>query len=147
MSLLFNSFTNALENPLSTLVIILLGLIIIWIIISLPVYIAAKVVTGGKASLFAAMGATILGPIIYILTMYISSIFISSIFGVGVAPLSLILAFLAWLAIYKSAFSTGWLGAFAIAILAVIIFVIISSIIVALIGVPDSTRFFDLNTF
>jgi hypothetical protein len=105
------------------------------------------VVTGGKASLSAAMGATILGPIIYIITMVFSSIFISSILGASATPLSLILAFLAWLAIYKSAFSTGWLGAFAIAILAVIIFVIMSSIIVTLMGISDSTKFFDMASF
>ncbi len=111
---------------LADIVIILIAIVIIWIIISLPVYFSAKVVTGGKASLGAAMGATLLGPIVYVLTFIATSVLLRILLGGGVGLLALIFAFLAWLAVYKAAFATGWLGALAITVISVIIYLVLA---------------------
>ncbi len=129
------------------LVVVLVGLIIIWAVLSLPVYVAAKLVTGGKATLLAAMGATLLGPIVYFITVILIAFSLGAIIGFAAAPLALVIAFIAWLAVYKSVFSTGWLGAFLIAIIAAIVFVIIALIITALLGPAVPNGFFDVKSF
>ncbi len=129
------------------LIVVLIGLFIIWAVLSLPVYIAAKVVTGGRATLLAAMGATLLGPIVYFITAVLVVLFLGTVIGLAAAPVALIIAFIAWLAVNKSVFATGWLGAFLIAIIATIMFVIISFIITALLGPAVPNRFFDVRSF
>jgi hypothetical protein len=148
MSSLPNLLATGLdETSFTSFIIILVGLIILWGLISIPIYIAAKVVTGGKASFPAAMGATLLGPIVYSLTMLFASFFLSAVIGLALGPLALAIAFIAWLAVYKSSFSTGWLGALFIAILAAIIFAIISLFVVSILGNTVPGRFFDLASF
>jgi hypothetical protein len=113
----------------------------IWYL-QIPVWIAAKAITGGKASIGSAMAATVLGPIVYALVLIVSSFFLSALIGEFSGTLALILAFLAWLYIYKSIFKTGWLGALGIAILAVLVFIIISIIISILFAFPIPIGFF-----
>jgi len=114
---------------LFSLIVVLAVLIILWIVVSIPVYIAAKAVTGGKAGLGQAMIATLLGPIVFALVQYIAISFLGFL-GVGsVSLLALVLAFIAWLWVYKSSFHTGWLQAFGIALLAIVVFFVLSLII------------------
>ncbi len=125
---------------------ILIALIIIWIIISLPVYLAAKIVKGPKATLGRAMVATLLGPIIFVLVIGFSSVLLAEL-GVASFFLPVAIAFLAFLGVYKSLFKTGWLGAFGIAIVATVIlavaFLILSSSLLSSIPFPieDIARF------
>jgi hypothetical protein len=56
--------------------------------------------------------------------------------------IALILAFIGWIWVYKASFKTGWLGGIAIAILAVIIFAVISIIFGALFGLVVPAPFF-----
>ncbi len=135
------------EISFANTIIIIVSLIIIWGIVSIPVYIAAKMVAGRKATFLAAMGATLIGPIVYSMTMLIVSFFLAAALNVVSAPLALIVAFIAWLAVYKSAFSTGWFRALLIAILSAIIFSIISLFVVAMLGNTVPGRFFDLMSF
>jgi hypothetical protein len=121
------SGTNLLD-----LLIIIIGLVILWIIVSIPVYIAGKIVTAGKSTFGEAMLATLFGPVVYAIVLIGVSFFLSTIIGSGAYVLALILALIAWIGVYKSTFRTGWLGAIAIAILAIIIFWIIGLIIAAL---------------
>lgn len=114
---------------LADVVVILVAIIVFWIIISLPIYFSAKVVTGGKASLGAAMGATVAGPIVYVLTFIATSFLFRAFLGGGLGLVALMFAFLAWLAVYKTAFQTGWLGALAITIIAVLIYVVLAVIL------------------
>lgn len=113
---------------------IILILILIWIIISIPVYIAAKIVTGGKATFGQAMLATLLGPIVYVLVLSLTSIFLGFLVGPYAFLLALILAFIAWLGVYKSSFNTGWLQALGIALLAIVILFILSLILAIIFG-------------
>jgi hypothetical protein len=52
------------------------------------------------------------------------------------------LAFVGWIWVYKASFKTGWLGGIGIAVLAVIIFVVISIILGALFGLVVPAPFF-----
>ncbi|NIM46035.1 MAG: hypothetical protein GTO54_10495 [Nitrososphaeria archaeon] len=117
------------------LFIFLIGLIILWAIVSIPVYLSAKIVTGGRASFGGAMGATLLGPLVYFIVLFGVSFFLGSVIGGSSFVWALILAFLAWVAVFKSVFETGWLGALGIAILAVVIFIILSIMLGLLFGV------------
>lgn len=109
----------------------LLGL---WIIVSIPVYVAARVVTGGVARFTQAMGATILGPAAYLAVVAVSTAILGSIVG-GIATLpAVILALLVWLWIYKVSFKIGWLAAIGIAVLAIIVFIVASFVVVFAMG-------------
>jgi len=124
------------------LLILIVGLVILWIIVSIPVYIAGKIVTAGKSTFGEAMLATLFGPIVYVIVLVGVSFFLGAIFGNGAYIFALILALVAWVAVYKSTFRTGWLGAIAIGILAAIIFTIIGLIIAALFGTTIPGPFF-----
>ncbi len=113
------------------LIVSLIVLIILWIIISIPVYIAGKVVAGPNATIGRAMGATLLGPIVFTIVLVLGRIVLGSVAGLTI--LALIVAFFAWLWVYKELFRTGWLGALGIAILSVITTIIIVAIL-AVIG-------------
>ncbi|HML03870.1 MAG TPA: hypothetical protein VK487_10945 [Candidatus Bathyarchaeia archaeon] len=124
------------------LLIIVIALIILWVIISIPAYIAGKIVTAGKSTFGEAMLATLFGPIVYAIVLLGVSFFLGTIIGSAAYVLALILALIAWVWVYKATFRTGWLGGIAIAILAFIIFVIIGAIIAALFGVTIPSHFF-----
>ncbi len=124
------------------LLLIIVGVIILWIIVSIPVYIAGKIVTSGESSLGDAMIATLFGPIVYAITLFVVDYFLGPLIGSGAYVLALIFAFIAWVWVFKASFKTTWLGALAIAILAVLVFAAISIIFGALLGVVVPAPFF-----
>jgi hypothetical protein len=116
----------------------LIALIILWIVVSIPVWLAGKAVTGGKASFGDALLATLAGPIVYFVVVFLVGFFLGSsalIFGY-------ILALIAWIWVFKASFQTGWLKAILIAILAWVIFIVLSIIIGALFGIAYPAPFF-----
>jgi len=127
---------------LLSLLATIIGLIILWIIVSIPVWLAGKAVTGGKATFGDAMIATLFGPIVYAVTLFIVGYFLGALIGSSAYIIALILALIAWIWVYKSSFRTSWLGGIAIAILAWIIFVVISIILGALFGIIVPHTFF-----
>ncbi len=122
---------------LAQLLIAIIALIIGWVIISIPLWLAAKVLTGGQATMGEAMLGMLLGGIVFAL-VYVGTFIVTNTFtSSGVAVIvAAIIALLAFLGLYKFLFDVGWLRALAIAILAVIfaimILVIISAILVVL---------------
>ncbi|MCL5318785.1 MAG: hypothetical protein M1503_11075 [Thaumarchaeota archaeon] len=74
----------------SNLIVTIVGLIILWLIISLPVYFAAEIVTGRRASLGGAMAATFLGAVVYIVVLVAVDLFLGAVLheGVYIWPLS-----------------------------------------------------------
>ena len=129
-------------SSLLDLLILVIALIILWVIISIPAYIAGKIVTAGKSTFGEAMLATLFGPIVYAIVLLGVSFFLGTVIDSAAYILALILALIAWVWVYKATFRTGWLGGIAIAILAFIIFVIIGAIIAALFGVRVPAQFF-----
>jgi hypothetical protein len=125
-------------GTITDLVVLLVALIILWVIVSIPVFIAARAVTSGrpnKVSFGSAMGATLGGAIVYVIVLYGVSILLTALVGRGGFIVALILAIVAWLAVYKSSFQVGWFGALAIAILAAIVLIVINVILALVLGV------------
>ena len=127
---------------LESLIVTIIGLIVLWIIVSIPVWLAGKAVTGGKATFGEAMIATLFGPIVYAITLVVVDFLLGATIGTTGYIIALILAFIGWIWVYKASFKTGWLGGIAVAILAVIIFAVISVIFGALFGLVVPAPFF-----
>ncbi len=127
---------------LTSLLVTIIGLIILWIVVSVPVWIAGKAVTGGKGTFGEAMLATLFGPVVYAVTLILVDFFLGSLIGSSAYIIALILAFVAWIWVYKASFKTGWLGGIAIAILAVVVFAVISIVLGALFGLIVPAPFF-----
>jgi hypothetical protein len=127
---------------LESLIVTIIGLIILWVIVSIPVWLAGKAVTGGKATFGEAMIATLFGPIVYAVTLVVVDFLLGGAIGSTGYIIALILAFIGWIWVYKASFKTGWLGGIAIAVLAVIFFVVISVILGAIFGLVVPAPFF-----
>jgi hypothetical protein len=127
---------------LPSLLVAIIGLIILWIIVSIPVWLAGKAVTGGKATFGEAMLATLFGPVVYAVTLVVVDFLLGGVIGSSGYIIALILAFIGWIWVYKASFKTGWLGGIAIAILAVIIFAVISIVFGAIFGLVVPAPFF-----
>jgi hypothetical protein len=106
---------------------VLIGLLILWVLVSIPVWIAAKVLTLGKARFTRAMLVTAIGPIVYAVVYFISAAVLSIAFGESglLAAVAFIIAFIAWIGVFKKGFDTGWIRALGIAILATVVFAVI----------------------
>lgn len=126
------SLTGIDIGAIILLVPMLLGL---WIIVSIPVYLAARVVTTGRAKFTQAMGATILGPLAYILVLILATEVLGFVVKGTATLLAIILALVVWLWVYKSSFKTGWIASIGIALLAIIVFIIASFIVVFALGI------------
>ncbi len=125
---------------------VVVGLIVLWIIITVPVWIAAKILTLGKAKFTRAMLVTAVGPIVYASVFFVSTSALTVALGDPVLPavIAFIIAFIAWIGIFKKGFDTGWLRALAIATLAIVMFAIVGAVITLAIqaivpGVPPIT--------
>lgn len=130
------------ELTILDLLLFLVGLIIMWIIVSVPVYIAGKVVTAGKSTLGDAMIATLFGPIIYALTLFAVDYFLGALIGSSSFIVALILAFIAWVWVFKASFRTSWLSGLAVAILAIFVFAGISILFGTFLNVMVPAPFF-----
>jgi len=117
------------------LIILLGAFVIIWVIASFPAYLAGKLVTAGRATFGAAMGATLGGVIVYGLTVVLVGFFLGAVIGPTAILWGVILGFVAFLGVYRAAFHTSWLGAFGIAVLSMVVALILNLIIGALFGV------------
>ncbi len=121
------------------LVVYLIGLLILWFVVSIPVYFAGKLLKGGRAGFGDALGATLGGVVVYYVIFFSVAYFLGAVIGGGAGALALILGLLAWLAVFRAAFRTSWLGAVGIVILAWLILLVFDFVLLALFGVrfPD----------
>ena len=121
---------------------VIIGLLVLWIIVSIPVWIAAKILTRGRVKFSRAMLVTALGPIIYAIVFFLFAALLTAIVGDSTVPIitGFIVAFIAWIGVFKKGFDIGWLRALGIAILAIIVFAVIGLIISFLIQliVPEA---------
>lgn len=83
-----------------------------------------------------AMAATFFGAIVYSIVAWIGAILFWAFFGAGSQLLGSIVAFLALLWVYKSVFRIGWLQAFGVAVLAIVIMTVIMVLIGAIASIP-----------
>jgi hypothetical protein len=126
----------------TSLLVTILGLIILWIVVSIPVWIAGKVAAGGKASFGDALVATLVGPIVYFLVNLLVVFLLSSVLGSAALVFGYILALIAWVWVYKASFETSWIQAILIAILAWLVFIGLSVLVGTLFGVMYPSPFF-----
>lgn len=108
------------------------GLILTWVVIAIPTYFAAKLIVGNKATIWRAMITTLIGPIIYGLFLFFGSLI--SFLIPSLTVVAAIVAFLAWVWVFRRFFRTSWLRAIGIDVLSTIISWAIFSIL-GLIGV------------
>jgi len=118
-----NMIGQELSEPLvGQLINFVLGLAILTIVF----YIAGRAVVGGKRALFSdAFVISILGTIV----ANIVSLFNLPLIG-------LILSFIVWLLLIKHYYETGWLGALAVAVMAVIVYIAIWFILFLILAIP-----------
>lgn len=131
------SYVFGLDNPWE-LVMITVGFILLWVVVSVPVYFAGKKVTAGKSTFSDAMIASLFGPITYAATFFAFNYFL----GAVVYSWSLFLAFVIWVWVFKASFKTSWLGALALSIFAIFVFVALSLIFAAVHGIVTPAPFF-----
>ena len=130
------------EVTVSNLLFTIISLIILWIVVSIPVWLAGKAITGGKATFGDALLATLAGPIVYFIVTFVVDFFLSAVIGTSAFVFGYILALIAWVWVFKASFQTGWIRAILIAILAWVIFIVLSVIVGALFGVSYPSPFF-----
>ena len=125
------------------LVVFAVGLIIIWAIVSMPVYIAARLVMP-NASFQDALVATIFGPIIYVITLFGAYYFLGAVIGSQGYTWALVIAFIGWVLIFKVSFRTGWLRALVVALIAILVFAFVSVLFGFYLGVMVQPPFFPI---
>ena len=121
--------------------ILIVGFVVAWMMVSIPVYISARIVTAGRIGYFRSMAATLLGPIAYATVFAITSMVLNVAFDMQAFIIAFIIAILAWLGTFKVIFKTSWLATIGIAILALIIFIISMFVLgfIMLAIVPDAS--------
>jgi hypothetical protein len=121
---------NFPTDPLS-LVVYLIGLIVLWIVVSIPVYFAGRAIKGKGAGFGQAMGATLGGVVVYYLVYIAVALFLGAVIGPSAVVFALILGLIAWLAVFRGAFHTTWLGAIGIVVIAWLILLILDFVLIA----------------
>ncbi len=135
-------FLFGIEITLPTLLVTLIGLIILWIVVSIPVWLAGKAATGGDATFGDALLATLAGPIVYILVSFVVGFFLGEVIGSSALVIGYLLALVAWVWVFKASFQTSWLQAILIAILAWVIYIVLSIVVGSLFGIAYPSPFF-----
>jgi hypothetical protein len=96
------------------------------LILTLVLYLAGLVIVGGRKARFIdafliSLVGTILSTVFFLFIPY--------------SLVALVLSIIVWLFLIKSLYETGWLGAIAVGILAIVIFLVISIILALLFGI------------
>jgi len=125
------------NSPLLELVRFLVNLIVL----TLVLYVAGYIVVGKKRALFSdAFVIALLGTVISTFFMvFLGEITLLRLDGRRItigAGLGLILSFISYLLLIRHYYETSWLGALAVAIVAVIVFVVFTVILGALLLIP-----------
>ncbi|MHC1586855.1 MAG: hypothetical protein ACXQTV_04860 [Candidatus Hecatellaceae archaeon] len=113
-----------------TVLACLIVFILTWMLTSLAVFMAGRVVVGSRATFTKSLALIFLGGLLIAGFQLLAPMFLNPIF-------SWLLAFLLWIGLIKTFFGTGWLGGFAIAILASImlmVLVFLAAVAFALVG-------------
>ena len=104
----------------------ILGFIVLWVLISLSLYIASRL-TGVRTSFGSAMVTSLLAAIAFFLVDMIFSL-------IGLHAIGVLLGIIAVLFVIKSRERIGWLHALGISVLTIIILVIVLVVLGVLLG-------------
>ena len=127
-------FPPTLPTTWTGIIVFIAGLIVLWVLLSTPVYFAGKIIKGSIASIGDAMGATLGGTIVYFLVFYIVAISLNTLLGPAATVLGFDLAIIAWLVVYRGAFNTGWLGTLGIVIVSWLVLHILDLFLIQIFG-------------
>jgi hypothetical protein len=128
-------FAFTIPTTIPGILILAVGLLLLWIVVSIPVYISGELITGGRADFGSAMGATLGGAVMYVLILWLGTFVLTPFLGSSAVVISFVLALFVWVAVYGAAFDTGWLGAVAIVLMSWLVLVVIDVILTSLFGV------------
>jgi hypothetical protein len=128
-------FAFTIPTTIPGILILAVGLLLLWIVVSIPVYISGELITGGRADFGSAMGATLGGAVMYVLILWLGTFVLTPFLGSSAVVISFVLALFVWVAVYGAAFDTGWLGALAIVLMSWLVLVVIDLILTSLFGV------------
>jgi len=107
-------------ETLGQLFTFIVGLIVLTIIF----YIAGRVVVGGKKALFSdAFVISLLGTIVMNVCLYFFGLLVGAV-----------LSLIVWLLLIRHYYETGWLGAIAVGLMAVIVSIVIAILLGILLG-------------
>ncbi|MDA4116376.1 MAG: hypothetical protein OK442_07470 [Thaumarchaeota archaeon] len=129
-------FGFTLPSTLPGLFFLAVGLLVLWVVVSVPVYVSGELILGGKkASLGSAMGATLGGALVYVTVLYVGAILLAALLGPSAVAIALVLAIVAWLAVFRASFNTGWMAAIGIVAVAWVVLVVIDLVMTSVFGV------------
>ncbi len=112
-----------------SIIFVLVALFVAWVIASVPLYLAAKVVARQHATFGRAMAATVLGPVLMYLFLFVFTfVFLPLSGSILFAVIAFIVAVVVLSWVYAAIFRTSLLGGVGIAIIAAIISLIIIAI-------------------
>lgn len=98
------------------------------VVLAVVIYLAGLIVVGGKRALFTdAFIISLLGTVL-------STLFFLFI---EIRFLALILSVLVWLLLIKRFYETGWLGAIAVGLLAIIVFLVVTILLALVMGILE----------
>lgn len=132
----------AIDLTFPGIIITIVSLVILWVIVSIPVWIAGKAITGGKASFVDALLAVFAGQVVYYLVTLLADWVLTVFIGSTAFILGYVLAIIAWICVYKACFRTGWIRTILIAVLAWILIIVLTMITGILFGVSYPSPFF-----
>ena len=125
-----------LPSTLPGLFILAVGLLVLWVVVSIPVYISGELILGGqKASLGSAMGATLGGAIAYVAVLYVGAFILAALLGPAAVAIAFVLAIVAWLAVFRASFNTGWMAAIGIVAVGWVVLIVIDLALTSVFGV------------
>jgi len=104
---------------------LLMSSVIAWIVVSLPIYVASKLLSRKSSfirAMVASLGSSLLFSLVFLIVLHLGP-------SVITAPLGLLLGFLAGLLVFKEVFEVGWFRAFMITVLAYLVFMVIAALI------------------
>jgi len=104
-------------------------------VVSIPVYFAGRAIKGRDAGFGQAMGATLGGVVMYYVVYFVVAFLLGEVVGPAAGVLALILGLIAWLAVFRGAFHTSWVGAIGIVVIAWLILLVLDFILIAAFGV------------
>ncbi|MDG6911029.1 MAG: hypothetical protein JRN18_01615 [Nitrososphaerota archaeon] len=117
------------------LLVYIIGLAVLWAVVSVPVYFAGKLVKGDRATFGSAMGATLGGVVVYYVVYLVVAFALGAVMGSPALAVALVLGLLGWLAVFRQAFNTSWLGAVAVVVLAWLILMVLDVVLIGVFGV------------
>jgi hypothetical protein len=128
-------FQFSVPSTLPGLLILVAALVILWVAVSIPVFVSGELMTEGRAAFGDAMAATLGGAVVYVLILYAGTFLLAPILGSAAPIVSFIIAMTGWLAVYRSSFDTGWLGALAIVVVGWLVLLVMDVMLTSLFGV------------